>query len=105
VFGHLNFAVLETFKKITGVDGNVKLTNKFTILRFGLLILQLLKLYMDGNWSIHWNKALENFWMKQTMNELERRIIDISYKEKMGHLSFGFNAVNIIDEIYNIKNL
>ena len=37
------------------------------------------------------------------MNELERRIIDISYKEKMGHLSSNLNAVNIIDEIYKSK--
>lgn len=38
-----------------------------------------------------------------TMNELERRIIDISYKEKIGHLSSNLNAVNIIDEIYHTK--
>lgn len=38
------------------------------------------------------------------MNALERRIIDISYKNKIGHLSSNLNAVNIIDEIYNIKN-
>ncbi|MEN6293828.1 MAG: hypothetical protein ABFD07_17660 [Methanobacterium sp.] len=37
------------------------------------------------------------------MNELERRIIDISYKEKIGHLSSTLNAVNIIDEIYQTK--
>lgn len=37
------------------------------------------------------------------MNDLERRIIDISYKEKIGHLSSNLNAVNIIDEIYQIK--
>ena len=39
------------------------------------------------------------------MNELERRIIDISYKEKIGHLSSNLNAVNIIDEIYGMKNI
>lgn len=37
------------------------------------------------------------------MNDLERRIIDISYKEKIGHLSSNLNAVNIIDEIYQTK--
>lgn len=37
------------------------------------------------------------------MNKLERRIIDISYKEKIGHLSSNLNAVNIIDEIYQTK--
>lgn len=37
------------------------------------------------------------------MNDLERRVIDISYKEKIGHLSSNLNAVNIIDEIYQTK--
>jgi transketolase N-terminal domain/subunit len=37
------------------------------------------------------------------MNDLERRIIDISYKEKIGHLSSNLNAVNIIEEIYQTK--
>jgi len=37
------------------------------------------------------------------MNKLERRIIDISFKEKIGHLSSNLNAVNIIDEIYKTK--
>jgi len=37
------------------------------------------------------------------MNKLERRIIDISYEERIGHLSSNLNAVNIIDEIYNTK--
>lgn len=37
------------------------------------------------------------------MNDLEQRIIDISYKEKIGHLSSNLNAVNIIDEIYSVK--
>lgn len=37
------------------------------------------------------------------MNSLERRIIDISYQEKIGHLSSNLNAVNIIDEIYRTK--
>jgi transketolase len=38
------------------------------------------------------------------MNELERRVIDISYNEKVGHLSSNLNAVNILDEIYATKN-
>jgi transketolase len=37
------------------------------------------------------------------MNNLERRIIDISYQERIGHLSSNLNAVNIIDEIYKEK--
>lgn len=37
------------------------------------------------------------------MNDLERRIVDISFKEKIGHLSSNLNAVNIIDEIYATK--
>jgi len=37
------------------------------------------------------------------MNDLERRIIEISYKERIGHLSSNLNAVNIIDEIYQTK--
>lgn len=37
------------------------------------------------------------------MNDLEKRIIDISYKERIGHLSSNLNAVNIIDEIYKTK--
>lgn len=37
------------------------------------------------------------------MNNLERRVIDISYQERIGHLSSNLNAVNIIDEIYKEK--
>jgi transketolase len=37
------------------------------------------------------------------MNDLEKRVIDISYKNKIGHLSSNLNAVNIIDEIYKTK--
>jgi transketolase len=37
------------------------------------------------------------------MNALERRIIDISFTERIGHLSSNLNAVNIIDEIYQTK--
>lgn len=36
-------------------------------------------------------------------NELELRVLDISYKNKIGHLSSNLNAVNIIDEIYRTK--
>lgn len=38
------------------------------------------------------------------MNQLERRIIDISFTERIGHLSSNLNAVNIIDEIYQTKS-
>jgi transketolase len=38
------------------------------------------------------------------MNELEKRIIEISFNEKIGHLSSNLNAVNIIDEIYSTKS-
>lgn len=37
------------------------------------------------------------------MNALERRVIDISYGQRIGHLSSNLNAVNIIDEIYQTK--
>jgi len=37
------------------------------------------------------------------MNVVERRVVDISYKEKIGHLSSNLNAVNIIEEIYKNK--
>lgn len=37
------------------------------------------------------------------MNNLEKRILDISYKEKIGHLSSNLNAVNIIDHVYQTK--
>lgn len=37
------------------------------------------------------------------MNKFERRIIDISYKYHLSHLSSCLNAVNIIDGIYSTK--
>lgn len=37
------------------------------------------------------------------MNDVERRVVDISYKEKIGHLSSNLNAVNIIEEVYKNK--
>jgi transketolase N-terminal domain/subunit len=37
------------------------------------------------------------------INELEKRILEISYKNKLSHLSSNLTAVNIIDEIYCIK--
>ena len=37
------------------------------------------------------------------MNDVEQRVIDISYREKIGHLSSNLNAVNIIEEIYKTK--
>ena len=33
------------------------------------------------------------------MNDVERRVVDISYQERIGHLSSNLNAVNIIEEI------
>lgn len=37
------------------------------------------------------------------LNSLESRILEISYKHKLSHLSSNLTAVNIIDEIYCIK--
>jgi len=37
------------------------------------------------------------------MNDVEKRIIEISYREKISHLSSNLNAVNIIEEIYKNK--
>jgi len=37
------------------------------------------------------------------LNDLEKRILEISYKYKLSHLSSNLTAVNIIDEIYCIK--
>ena len=37
------------------------------------------------------------------LNKLERRIIDISYKLKLSHISSCLMAVGIIDEIYKVK--
>jgi transketolase len=37
------------------------------------------------------------------LNNLEYRILEISYKYKLSHLSSNLTAVNIIDEIYSIK--
>jgi transketolase len=37
------------------------------------------------------------------INNLERRILDISYRRKLSHLSSNLSSVNIIDEIYSIK--
>lgn len=38
------------------------------------------------------------------MDALEKRVIDISYKNKLGHLSSTLSAAPIIDEIYNTKS-
>ncbi len=38
------------------------------------------------------------------MKKLERRIIDISYKRKLSHISSCLNAVKIIDKIYGLMN-
>lgn len=37
------------------------------------------------------------------MNKLEKRILEISYKHKLSHLSSNLSSVSIIDEIYSIK--
>ena len=37
------------------------------------------------------------------MNDVEKKIIEISYREKIPHLSSNLNAVNIIEEIYKNK--
>jgi len=37
------------------------------------------------------------------LNDLERRILEISYKHKLSHLSSNLTAVGIIDEIYCIR--
>ena len=37
------------------------------------------------------------------MNNLEKRILEISFKHKLSHLSSNLSSVNIIDEIYSIK--
>ena len=37
------------------------------------------------------------------MNNLEKRILGISFKHKLSHLSSNLSSVNIIDEIYSIK--
>lgn len=37
------------------------------------------------------------------MNELERRIIDLSYKHKLSHIGSCLSAVGVIDNIYNVK--
>lgn len=37
------------------------------------------------------------------MNKLEKRIIDISYKHKLSHISSCLSTVNTIDKIYQVK--
>ena len=37
------------------------------------------------------------------MNNLEKRILEISYKHKLSHLSSCLTSVNIIDKIYQVK--
>lgn len=37
------------------------------------------------------------------LNALELRILEISYRNKLSHISSCLTAVNIIDEIYNVK--
>ena len=37
------------------------------------------------------------------MNKLQKRILDITYQEKLSHLSSCLSALPIIDCIYNLK--
>lgn len=37
------------------------------------------------------------------MNELEKRILEISYKYKLSHIGSCLTAVNLIDSIYSVK--
>ena len=37
------------------------------------------------------------------MNDLEKRIIDLSYKLRLSHIGSCLNAVNVLDHIYNVK--
>lgn len=41
--------------------------------------------------------------MQKPLNKLEKRVIDISYKKGLSHLSSCLTAVNIIDHIYKVK--
>lgn len=38
------------------------------------------------------------------LNELEKRIIDISFKNKLSHIGSCLSTVNFLDQIYKIKN-
>jgi len=38
------------------------------------------------------------------LNELERRIIDISFKYRLSHIGSSLSVVNYLDEIYKIKD-
>jgi len=38
------------------------------------------------------------------LNELERRIIDISYKHRLSHIGSCLSTVNFLDEIYKFKD-
>ena len=38
------------------------------------------------------------------MTELERRLIDVTYQEKLSHLSSTLSALPIIEEIYHLRN-
>ena len=37
------------------------------------------------------------------MNNLERRVIDLSHKHKLGHVGSCLTAVNIIDKLYSVR--
>lgn len=38
------------------------------------------------------------------MNDLERRLVDITYRNGLSHLSSTLSSINIIDEIYSTKH-
>lgn len=39
------------------------------------------------------------------MNDLEKRIVDISYRHKLTHVSSCLNAVNVIADIYSVREM
>jgi len=43
------------------------------------------------------------FFMDKPLDKIERRIIDISYRKKLSHLSSCLTAYRIIDHIYKVK--
>ena len=44
-----------------------------------------------------------NKHVEEKMNKIQQRIIDITYNEKLSHLSSTLSAAPIIEEIYNEK--
>jgi len=54
------------------------------------------------NWGIYAKKEMMLF-MESGINKLKRRILEISYRNKLSHISSCISAVEIIDEIYKRK--